>query len=194
MPNVPRHSVLVRLTHWINLVAFFALLVSGFAILLAHPRLYWGETGGAGSPALLELPLPLNLDQSGWGRGLHFLAAWVCVGNGLAYVCAGLVSRHFSAPMAKYEFAQRIAYLVVIFVLSPLVIVSGLAMSPAVNAVIPFATGLGGHQSARTIHFFVACVLVLFLFVHVVMVIANGFRTRMRGMITGEFAEEMKGR
>jgi len=61
-----------------------------------------------------------------------------------------------------------------------------------VNAMIPFATGLGGHQSARTIHFVVACVLVLFILVHVVMVMANGFRTRMRGMITGEFAEEMK--
>src|SRR5262249_17916747 len=148
-------------------------------------------TGGAGSPALLELPLPLNLDQSGWGRGLHFLAAWVSVGIGLFYVGVGLVSSHFGAQMEKYEFAQRTAYRIVVFVLSPLIIISGLAMSPAVNSVVPFASALGGHQSARTIHFFVACVLLLFLLIHVMMVYANGFRIRMRGMITGEFAEEM---
>jgi len=189
---VPRHSAIVRITHWLHLAAFLALLVSGIAILLAHPRLYWGETGGEGSPALLELPLPLNLDQSGWGRGLHFLAAWICVGNGLAYVFAGLWTRHFSAQMEKYEVAQRAAYRVVIFILTPLIVISGLAMSPAVNSVIPIATVLGGHQSSRTIHFFVACILTLFLLLHILMVVANGFRVRMRGMITGEFAEEMK--
>jgi thiosulfate reductase cytochrome b subunit len=187
-----RHSAFVRITHWIHFATFAALAVSGFAILLAHPRLYWGETGGDGGPALLELPLPLNLDQSGWGRGLHFLAAWILVAIGLMYVSAGLASRHFSAHMAKYERPQRIAYFIVIFALSPLIVISGLAMSPAVNSVIPFATALGGHQSARTVHFLTAVVLVLFLLVHVVMVYANGFRNRMRGMITGEFADEMK--
>ena len=156
---MPRHSVFVRFTHWVHFLAFLALLVSGIAILLAHPRLYWGETGGAGSPALLELPLPLNLDQSGWGRGLHFLSAWVFVATGLAYVCTGLLSRHFSAHMEKYEFAQRIAYRVVIFALSPLIVFTGMAMSPAVNSVVPFASALGGHQSARTIHFFVSIAL-----------------------------------
>src|SRR5215471_10582433 len=90
-----RHAALVRVTHWIHTMSFLALLISGTAILLAHPRLYWGETGGYGSPALIELPLPLNLDQSGWGRSLHFLAAWVCVGNGIVYVISGVVSRHF---------------------------------------------------------------------------------------------------
>lgn len=189
---VPRHSAIVRITHWLHVAAFLALLVSGVAILLAHPRLYWGETGGEGSPALLELPLPLNLDQSGWGRGLHFLAAWIIVGVGLVYVLAGLVTHQFSAQMEKYEFAQRAAYRLVIFVLSPLIVLSGLAMSPAVNSVVPIATVIGGHQSSRTIHFFVACILVLFLLVHVAMVFANGFRVRMRGMISGEFAEELK--
>src|SRR5262252_592548 len=92
----PRHSSVVRITHWFNFLAFLALLTSGVAILLAHPRLYWGETGAFGSPALIELPLPLNLDQSGWGRSLHFLAAWLCVVNGTVYVLSGLWSRHFT--------------------------------------------------------------------------------------------------
>ena len=76
-----RHSLLVRVTHWLNSFVFLALVVSGAAILLAHPRLYWGETGAFGSPAWIELPLPLNLYQTGWGRSLHFLAAWISVLN-----------------------------------------------------------------------------------------------------------------
>ena len=94
-----RHNLLVRITHWVNTLAFLALVVSGSAILLAHPRLYWGETGAFGSPALFQLPLRLNLDQSGWGRSLHFLAAWICVLNGVVYVLSGLVRRHFTAAM-----------------------------------------------------------------------------------------------
>jgi thiosulfate reductase cytochrome b subunit len=74
----------------------------------------------------------------------------------------------------------------VIFVLFPLVIWTGLAMSPAIASVFPTAvTVLGGQQSARTIHFFVSLVIVLFLIVHVVMVCRAGLRKRMRAMITG---------
>src|SRR5678810_614199 len=91
-----RHSVVVRVTHWINAAAFVGLVVSGIAILLAHPRLYWGETGGVGTPSIFDLPLPFMLTgQSGWGRSLHFLSAWVCVLNGLLYVVHGMVTRHF---------------------------------------------------------------------------------------------------
>src|SRR5262252_10748145 len=93
----PRHSVMVRVTHWINTVSFLALLVSGVAILMAHPRLYWGETGGYESASLVDLPLPLNTDESGWGRSLHFLAAWVGVVNGVVYVASGLSRKHFQA-------------------------------------------------------------------------------------------------
>src|SRR5262252_3965472 len=89
------HSATVRATHWINAAAFLALLISGSAILLAHPRLYWGETGAFGSPALIELPLPLNEDQSGWGRSLHFLGAWICVLNGAFYLTWGFMTPHF---------------------------------------------------------------------------------------------------
>ena len=90
------HSVLVRITHWITTFSFVALLVSGIAILLAHPRLYWGETGAVGTPSLIDLPLPFVLTgQSGWGRYLHFLAAWISVLNGLVYVVAGMLTQHF---------------------------------------------------------------------------------------------------
>ena len=179
-----RHSLLVRMTHWINTLAFLSLTVSGAAILMAHPRLYWGETGAFGSPALLELPIPFNLDQSGWGRSLHFLSAWICVLNGLIYVLSGLISHHFGKE--SYPARQRLAYLVVVFLLFPLMIASGLAMSPAVMAALPFIVSLfGGHQSARTIHFFVTNLLVVFLVGHLVMVYMAGFGGRMRGMITG---------
>ena len=56
-----RHPAVVRITHWITALAFLGLLVSGIAILLAHPRLYWGETGAVGAPSLIDLPLPFML-------------------------------------------------------------------------------------------------------------------------------------
>ena len=91
----PRHSVMVRVTHWIHTLSFFALVVSGVAILIAHPRLYWGETGAVGTPSLLDLPIPFVLGHSGWGRYLHFLAAWVSVLSGLVYALSGLFTQHF---------------------------------------------------------------------------------------------------
>jgi thiosulfate reductase cytochrome b subunit len=92
----PRHSALVRITHWINTLSFVGLLVSGFAILLAHPRFYWGETGALGTPGLFGLPLPfMRGGPSGWGRNLHFLSAWVGVLNGSLYVLSGILTRHF---------------------------------------------------------------------------------------------------
>lgn len=214
----PRHSALVRVTHWIHTISFLALVLSGIAILLAHPRLYWGETGAVGTPSLVDLPLPfvLKLQIRGPGRYLHFLSAWVCVLNGLLYVVSGLISQHFrknllpakadlswrsisrvtsnhlhlkrptEAESLTYNVLQRTTYLAVVFVLFPLAIWTGLGMSPAVTSVFPsLATVLGGQQSARTIHFFVALLLVLFLFVHIFMVILAGFRRRVRAMITG---------
>lgn len=181
-----RHSLLVRVTHWLNSFVFLALVVSGAAILLAHPRLYWGETGAFGSPAWIELPLPLNLYQTGWGRSLHFLAAWISVLNGSIYVLSGIASRRFSDDSRKYTMSQRWAYLAVVFVLFPLMIATGLAMSPAIAAVLPgLVSSLGGHQSSRTIHFLVTDVLLLFVFGHVAMVYLSGFRSRIRGMILG---------
>jgi thiosulfate reductase cytochrome b subunit len=207
----------VRVTHWITAVSFLALLVSGAAILVAHPRLYWGETGAVGTASFIDLPLPFVLTgQSGWGRYLHFLSAWVSVLTGLIYVLSGVRTQHFrkhllpaKADLSRnsisrvisshlhvkwaaeeealtYNVVQRLTYLTVIFGLFPLVIWSGLAMSPALTSVFPgVVIVLGGQQSARTIHFFVANVLVLFLLIHIGMVCVAGFPSRVRMMITG---------
>jgi|SRR5579871_3941675 len=193
-----RHSRTVRLTHWITAFSFFALLVSGIAILLAHPRLYWGETGAVGTPAIIDLPLPFVLTgQSGWGRSLHFLSAWVCVITGLVYVFSGFFMRHFQANLSfprdrdsevsnRYNVLQRVSYVLVIFGFFPLMISTGLAMSPAVTSVFPdLVTLLGGQQSARTVHFFAGSALLLFLIGHVAMVYRAGFRSRLLPMITG---------
>jgi thiosulfate reductase cytochrome b subunit len=188
-----RHSALVRITHWLTAVSFVALVVSGVAILLAHPRLYWGETGALGAPSLVDLPLPFLLTgQTGWGRSLHFLSAWIVVLTGAVYVLGGMRSRHFGnnlfrpTPPAKYTAAQRITYIGVVFVLFPLMIWTGLAMSPALVSVTPFlVTSFGGQQSARTIHFVAANLLVLFLIGHVAMVMLAGFRRHVSAMVLG---------
>ena len=91
-----------------------------------------------------------------------------------------------AAEAWSYNVLQRLTYLVVIFVLFPLIIWTGLAMSPAVASAFPAAVStLGGQQSARTIHFFVSSSLVLFLLIHVGMVFLAGFANRMRAMVTG---------
>ncbi len=86
----------------------------------------------------------------------------------------------------SYNVLQRATYLIVIFVLFPLVILTGLALSPGFNSAVPaVVNGLGGRQSARTLHFFLTGFLVAFLIVHVGMVIWAGFGSRVRAMITG---------
>jgi thiosulfate reductase cytochrome b subunit len=155
-------------------------------------------------------------DQNGWSRYLHFEAAWVLVLTGALYVIWGASSGHFrnellpeaadrsmqafsrtlarhlrfarpaAADAWSYNVVQRLTYLLVIFVLFPLVIWTGLAMSPAfVSAVPSTVTMLGGRQSARTLHFLVTLALVAFLLVHVAMVWLAGFGTRVMAMITG---------
>jgi thiosulfate reductase cytochrome b subunit len=224
--NPLRHSALVRVTHWITALCFFALLVSGIEIVISHPRFYWGEVGNVNTPALFELPIPASRpavktgysfvlpDQNGWSRSLHFQSAWIAVFTGLLYTACGLATGHFRKHLlpagkdlspgalaraiaghfrlrligdgSSYNVLQRLTYLLVIFVLFPLMIWTGLAMSPAFTSAFPATvTVLGGQQSARTIHFFVTLALVLFLVVHVVMVGLAGFTQRMRAMITG---------
>ena len=176
-----RHSALVRVTHWIAAASFIALLVSGIAILLAHPRLYWGETGTLGTPSLVDLPLPMVLTgQSGWGRYLHFASAWMLVIAGALYVPGGM------RVWAKYDRVRSTAYTIVVFVLVPLMIWTGFAMSPALTSVVPaLVTVLGGQQSSRTIHFIVATLLVVFAVGHVIMVALEGFTTHVTAMIVG---------
>ncbi len=98
---MPRHTVLVRVTHWVHALGFFALVVSGIAILVAHPRLYWGETGAVGTPSLFDLPIPFMLGHSGWGRYLHFVAAWACVLNGLLYYVSRITVTDTLANLGK---------------------------------------------------------------------------------------------
>ena len=211
----PRHSALVRITHWIFTLSFFGLVVSGVGIILAHPHFYWGETGSIGTPSLFDLPLPTMLGgPSGWGRSLHFQSAWFAVLSGLLYAISGLFTQHFRkqflprradlawhsmraavldhlrfkrpAETDSYNFLQRLSYLAVVFLFFPLIIITGLAMSPAITSVVPqMVTVFGGYETARTLHFFLADFLVLFLLVHVAMVILGGFKTRMLAMITG---------
>jgi thiosulfate reductase cytochrome b subunit len=188
-----RHSLLVRITHWLTALSVAALLVSGVAILIAHPRLYWGETGSFETSSLIDLPLTLTYGHSGWGRYLHFLSAWAIVLTGLVYVVSGFLTRHFRRHLlpgtegaSHYEPLQRLTYLIVIFALFPLIVVTGLAMSPAVTSVVPWiATMFGGHQSARTIHFLAASAITLFVIGHITMVVLAGFAVRVTAMITG---------
>lgn len=229
--HTARHSLLVRVTHWVITVSFLALLITGAEIVISHPRFYWGETGSDLTPTLFRIPVPASRhlvptgygytlpDQNGWSRALHFQAAWVVVLTGLLYGVYGLVSGHLrknvlprkpdlswrgiSADIARhlrfarpteadagsYNLLQRLTYLFVIFVLFPLVIWTGLAMSPAFTSAFPATvTWLGGRQSARTIHFFVSVALLLFLIVHVAMIFIAGFGPRMRAMITGRIS------
>lgn len=219
---------MVRVTHWITVFAFFALLVSGGEIVISHPRFYWGETGNVMMRPWFTIPIPSSRgtvptgysfgmpDANGWSRSLHFQAAWVLVLTGLMYGLTSLWTGHFRknllpgksdrtwralwGVMAKYirrapldeadahsyNAMQRMAYLAVIFVLFPLVIWTGLALSPAFDSAFPMAVDvLGGRQSARTLHLFITGFLVIFLIVHVAMVYLGGFKRLMRGMITG---------
>ena len=180
-----RHGLVVRVTHWINAIGTLALIVSGVAILFAHPRLYWGETGAVGGPSLIDLPIPFVFGHSGWGRYLHFLAAWICVAAGVLYVTVGAATGH--ALLRTYTGLQRLAYLLVVFVLGPIVLLSGLAFSPMLASMAPWLVSLfSGQQSARTIHFFAAAAVMAFVLVHVVMVAATGFMAQMRSMIVAD--------
>lgn len=219
--EIQRHSGLVRVTHWINALSFLFLVPSGIAILLAHPEFYWGETGYFGDPAALTLPLEPSFDHTAWGRGMHFLFAWLLVLNGLVYLLSGLINGHFYRQMLprraqlkpvrlwheirdhlrfvrptgeavrSYNVLQKLAYLLVIFVALPLMVLTGLTMSPAVTAAYPELFALfGGRQSARFIHFICASALVGFLLIHLVMIFVVGFINEMRSMITGKFRIE----
>jgi thiosulfate reductase cytochrome b subunit len=224
----PRHTALVRVTHWLTVISFFVLLITGGEIVISHPRFYWGETGNVNMQPLFSLHIPSSRDtvptgygyvmpdQNGWSRALHFQAAWVAVFTGLVYFIASILNGHFrknlvpappdlswpafrnviarylrrvppnAAEAHSYNVLQRTSYLAVIFVLFPLIILTGLSLSPAFNAAFPFVVdSLGGRQSARTLHFFITTFLVLFLIVHVTMIVLAGFVPRMRAMLTG---------
>lgn len=156
-------------------------------------------------------------NQNSWGRSLHFLAAWVLLGAGFLYLLYGVASGHIRRNLLsgagaaesatvredllehlrlkvrsptggpQYGRLQRLTYAIVVLVLLPLTGATGLAMSPAITASVPFLSSVfRGHQSARTIHFFLFVALMIFVFVHIVMVIRSGFRKQMRAMTWGQ--------
>ena len=150
-------------------------------------------------------------------RTWHFFFAWLFVVNGVLYVLWTVASRHLTRDLLptrsewrgigrsivdhlrfrhptgdaarRYNILQMLAYLAVIFVVLPLMVLTGLAMSPRVDAVwAGWVDLLGGRQSARTLHFICAGLLVLFVVVHVVEVFLAGVWNEMRSMVTGWYA------
>jgi len=150
------------------------------------------------------------------GRRWHFFFAWLFVFNGLAYLLWSLGSGHLRrdlAPSGKelkavgasiwehvrfkfpkgeeakhYNVLQKLAYLLVALVLLPLMLATGLAMSPGMDAAFPFLLDIfGGRQSARTIHFISASFIVIFVVVHFVMVLITGVWNNLRSMVTGRY-------
>jgi len=149
-------------------------------------------------------------------RHWHFFFAWLLVINGCVYLAFSIFSRHLAHDLlptkldwrsvghsiidhvrfrhptgvaaTRYNVLQKVAYLAVILVLVPLMILTGSAMSPRLDSLQPgWIELLGGRQSARTLHFAVAWTLVLFVLVHVFEVLVSGVWNNLRSMITGRY-------
>jgi len=213
-----RHTIAVRITHWINVLCILLLVPTGIQILNAHPALYWGNQSNFAHP-FITFPegLPNWPKIPSWrdlatGRNWHFFAAWIFMINGAAYLANGFLRGHFVRDLAptlgelrhigetakehaklrfpqapEYNVIQKLSYIAVIVLLT-LMLLSGLAMSPGMDAAFPgLVSVFGGRQSARTIHFLSAAGIVLFIFVHVVLVMLSGFVNNMRSMITGRY-------
>ena len=178
-----------------------------------------GQMADRAFPSWSTIPSGQDLATA---RRWHFLFAWALVINGAIYLFYGLVSgqlrrrvipdgdqvrdiggsvrEHLTLHFPKgeeakrYNVLQKLTYLAVIAGLLPAMVLAGLAMSPGMDAAWPWLVDVfGGRQSARTIHFIVANLLVLFVIVHVVLVLVSGFWNNMRGMVTGWFAIEQDG-
>jgi len=135
-------------------------------------------------------------NENSWARSLHFLAGWFFVAAGAFYFAFGVVTRHAArdlwplrrppGPAGPYSLLQRWAYTSIAFVVLPFMVLAGLAMSPRVAAAFPVLLDVfGGHQSARTLHFFGFVVLLAFVVGHLAMVVFTGFGRHMRAMIVG---------
>ena len=170
-----------------------------------------GEFTRYGFPWAVTLP---GFRSLAMGRHWHFFFAWVFVINGLIYLIYSLTSGHLRrdltpdgkeikgighsiAEHAKFRFdhgnsynvLQKLSYLVVILVLLPLMLGTGLTMSPGMDAAFPWLLDIfGGRPSARTSHFITASLIVLFVLVHVFMVLVSGVWNNLRSMVTGRYA------
>ena len=172
-----------------------------------------GDLIEMGFPTWITIPSNQWLAMA---RRWHFFFAWLLVVNGFSFVTYSLLSRHVLRDLlptrqdlhsigrsvvdhlllrrpkgeeaTRYNVLQKMAYLSVIFLMAPAIILMGLGMSPALDAPFSGLVSLfGGRQSMRTLHFFIAWALVAFVFVHVFQVIVNGFWNNVRSMITGYF-------
>ncbi|MVW71511.1 cytochrome b/b6 domain-containing protein [Bordetella sp. 15P40C-2] len=229
---IRRHSLVVRVTHWINVMCLSLLLMSGLQIFNAHPRLYWGQYGADADHAFIDLsahPFPSwitipSYHDLGAGRNWHFFFAWLLVVNGLLYLIHGLWRGHIRNDLLpdrdqlqprhlwqeiidhvrlrfakgddarRYNALQKITYLLVALGLLPMMVLTGLTMSPGLNAAFPFLLDLfGGRASARALHFITASSLVLFVVIHVLMVVLSGFKNNMRSMLNGRYAIDPSG-
>ncbi|GJE54749.1 Putative protein-methionine-sulfoxide reductase subunit YedZ1 [Methylobacterium thuringiense] len=177
---------------------------------------YQGEDVARAFPAWATLPASQNLAT---GRRWHFLFAWAFVINGFIYLLYGIgsgqlrrriipdgdqikgfwssIREHLTLHFPKgeearrYNVLQKLTYLIVVLGLLPLMVLTGLGMSPGVNAVAPLILDVfGGRQSARTIHFIVVNLLILFVIVHVLLVLVSGVWNNMRSMLTGWYTIE----
>lgn len=164
------------------------------------------------------LTLPMQKDLGG-GRRWHFFFAWVFLINGLVYLINGMVRRHFADRFVptkeelrtighsvvehaqlkwpkgeearRYNVLQKLTYLGIVFLALPLMLVTGIAMSPGLNAAFPWVLDLlGGRQSARTLHFISMVLIVGFTLLHVGLVVLVGFWNEMRSMVTGRYTIE----
>lgn len=159
-------------------------------------------------PAAVTIPSYQDLAT---GRIVHFFFGWLLVGTMLVWFLASLINGHLRrdilptgadilalphevAAHARFRFRhgrhynalQKLAYGFVLLILFPLIVLTGLAMSPGINAAWPWLIDIfGGRQTARTIHFVVMVLLVGFFVVHILMVLAAGPINTMRSMITG---------
>jgi thiosulfate reductase cytochrome b subunit len=169
----------------------------------------------SGFPAWATIPSGQDLAT---GRVVHFFFAWILSGTLLVWLIAGLVNGHIRRELApgiadlrrlphdvldhlklkfhhtsEYNTLQKLAYAGVLFVLFPLMILTGLAMSPSMNAAVPFlADALGGRQTARTIHFVVMLLLVGFFLIHMLMIMAAGPINELRSIVTGWYRVDGK--
>ncbi|MGZ2256644.1 cytochrome b/b6 domain-containing protein [Roseobacter sp. A03A-229] len=178
---------------------------SGFAF--DNVLLSFGE-GERVFPGWATIPSGTDLAT---GRVVHFFFAWILVCVLLFWLLGALFSGHLKRNLlptvqdlrdlkadlrahVRFQFShrrtygplQKLSYAVVLFVLFPLIVATGLAMSPAMNAVLPWLPEvLGGRQTARTLHFFLASAFVGFFMLHIVMVLLAGPVNEMRAMVTG---------
>jgi thiosulfate reductase cytochrome b subunit len=170
-------------------------------------------------PNWLLIPQGRNLAEA---RNYHFLFAWIFVLNGLAYLTLGLITRRFGRRLVPtsadlkglgpsiveharfhfptddharaYNVIQKLTYLAMILIVLPMMLITGLSMSPGFNAIGGILLDImGGRQSARTLHFISAALIVGFIAIHVGLVIWTGLFNNMRAMITGWFVIEPPG-